>query len=71
MAQRKELQIMIGKDGKIELKVQGVNGPECIKTTDFLTDNLGTVLSQEKTSDYYKEKQNENIYNTDGGENGY
>lgn len=54
MAKRKELTIVIGKDGNIEIAVHGVNGPECIKTTDFLTDNLGQVIAQEKTSEFYK-----------------
>jgi len=56
MAQKHELEITIGNDGEIGIAVSGVNGPECLKITEDLEQELGIVLSREKKSEFYKEK---------------
>ena len=62
MAERHDLNITISEEGEIELKVEGVSGPKCLKITEILEEDLGEVLSREKTSEFYK---NENEINTD------
>jgi len=56
MATKQELNITIAKDGKVQIKVNGVDGPKCLELTRDLEQMLGVVTITEKTSDYYKEK---------------
>jgi hypothetical protein len=55
MAERHDLNIMITKNGKVEIEVKGINGPLCVDITKDLEEELGEVLNREKTSEYYKE----------------
>lgn len=55
MVERHDLNIVISETGEIEITVEGVNGPKCLKLTDFLEEDLGDVISREKTSEYYKD----------------
>lgn len=52
--ERHDLNIVINEAGEVEIKVEGVNGPKCLKMTDFLEEDLGDVISREHTSEYYK-----------------
>lgn len=55
MAERHDLNIIINKNGEIEIKVEGIKGSKCIQLTEELEKQLGDLISQEKTSDYYKD----------------
>lgn len=58
MANRQEIEIVIGKDGKVTFQIKGVKGPQCLAETKFLEDALGGgVLEREKTGEFYEEGQ--------------
>jgi hypothetical protein len=48
-----EIRALVEKDGKVRLSVEGVNGPECLKTTEFLERELGEVNERRRTRDFY------------------
>lgn len=58
---KREMKITIGKDGGVNIEVQGVGGPDCLEFSKFLEDELGEVLSRERTPEYYKETATEGI----------
>lgn len=64
---KRELNITIGKDGQVNIGVDGVAGPECIEFTRFLEEELGDVISRERTQDYYKESER-TVLNVELGE---
>lgn len=64
MAGKQELNIVITKDGEVKIEVTGINGKKCLKETDFLTDDIGEITSQEKTSDFYKEENQDTDIHT-------
>ena len=47
-----ELEIIIQKDGKIEIQVRGVKGKACLNLTQKIEHQLGLVEKQELSSDY-------------------
>ncbi len=47
------LEFIIYPDGRVEEKVSGVKGQSCTAVTEALESQLGTVLRQEQTSDYF------------------
>lgn len=50
-----EITIEISPDGKLEIIVQGVKGPECLDLTAELIEKLGGEINlQEKTSEFYE-----------------
>jgi hypothetical protein len=60
MAEKHDLNITISETGEIEIKVEGINGPKCIELTKDLENELGQIISREKTSSYYKQDVNIN-----------
>jgi hypothetical protein len=54
MVLKREMEIEIGRDGKVSIKVKGVQGPECIEFSQFLEAALGETVEQEVTSEYYQ-----------------
>jgi acylphosphatase len=61
MAEKQEMEITIGKDGEVQIHVQGVDGKSCMELTKDLEEALGVVTTREKTGDYFKkEKVQEN-----------
>lgn len=55
MADRHDLIVTVSETGEIVLQVQGVNGAKCLKETDFIAEDFGEIISQEFTSEYYKQ----------------
>jgi hypothetical protein len=56
MAQRKELEITIGPDGKVTVHVKCVPGQSCVDESKFLEEALGgKIESRELTSEYYEQ----------------
>ncbi|MGF1512917.1 MAG: DUF2997 domain-containing protein [Elainellaceae cyanobacterium] len=47
------LEFIIYPDGRVEEKVSGVKGRSCAQVTEALESQLGTVVHQEQTSDYF------------------
>jgi hypothetical protein len=54
MVLKREMEIEIGRDGKVSIKVNGVQGTECLEFSQFLEEALGETVEQERTSDYYQ-----------------
>lgn len=55
MVLKREMEIEIGRDGKITITVKGVQGKECLEFSQFLEQALGETVEQELTSEYYLE----------------
>ena len=54
MVLKREMEIEIGRDGKVSIKVKGVQGHECLEFSQFLEEALGETVEQELTSEYYQ-----------------
>jgi hypothetical protein len=54
MVLKREMEIEIGRDGKVNITVNGVQGAECLEFSRFLEEALGETLEQEHTSEYYQ-----------------
>jgi hypothetical protein len=54
MVLKREMEIEIGRDGKVSIKVKGVQGVECLEFSQFLEAALGETVEQEITSEYYQ-----------------
>jgi hypothetical protein len=50
------LEFIIYPDGRVKEMVTGIVGSSCEEVTAAIESQLGQVLSQEKTSDYYAQK---------------
>ncbi len=55
MALKREMKITIGPDGNVNIEVMGVGGPECMDFSKFLEEELGDVIAQERTAEFYQE----------------
>ena len=49
-----ELEITIDIEGKVEVKVRGLHGPECLKTTENIEDALGEMQKRAFLPEYYE-----------------
>jgi hypothetical protein len=49
------LEFIIYPDGRVQEKVTGIVGRSCQEVTAAIEAQLGRVVSQEKTSDYYQQ----------------
>ncbi len=58
---KREMIITIGKDGGVNIEVQGVPGGDCIEFSEFLEAELGTVVARERTPEFYQEEQEERL----------
>jgi len=54
MVLKREMEIEIDRDGKVNIKVKGVQGADCLEFSQFLEEALGETLEQEITSEYYQ-----------------
>lgn len=55
---KQDIEIVIGKDGKVEFTIKGVKGASCLDETKFLEQALGGgVIEQQKTGEYYEQSE--------------
>ncbi|MGF1538635.1 MAG: DUF2997 domain-containing protein [Elainellaceae cyanobacterium] len=47
------LEFIIHPDGRVEEKVSGIKGQSCTQVTEALESQLGVVIQQQQTSDYF------------------
>ncbi|MGB3615018.1 MAG: DUF2997 domain-containing protein, partial [Elainellaceae cyanobacterium] len=47
------LEFIIHPNGRVEEKVSGIQGHSCAQVTEALESQLGIVIHQEQTSDYF------------------
>jgi len=52
-----EIKVVVERDGKMRLAVEGVTGTQCLSITGFLEKELGKVCARHKTGDFYKSRQ--------------
>ena len=55
------LEFIIYPDGRVQEKVTGIVGRSCAEVTAAIEEQLGRVMSVEKTSDYYALEQKQKI----------
>lgn len=49
-----KVEVEIGPDGKVKVHVLGVSGPSCMKLTQALEQELGTVEKVVRTAEFYE-----------------
>jgi Holliday junction resolvasome RuvABC endonuclease subunit len=59
------LEFIIYPDGRVKETVTGIVGASCQEVTAAIEAQLGRVVSQEKTSDYYTQPVNQSTKATD------
>jgi hypothetical protein len=65
---KQDIEIVIGKDGKVEFTIKGVKGASCLDETKFLEEALGGgVIEQQKTGEYYEQSEGySSVYTGEG-----
>jgi hypothetical protein len=53
------LEFIIYPDGRVQEKVTGIVGASCAEVTAAIEAQLGRVISQEPTSEYFAQKQHQ------------
>lgn len=53
------LEFIIYPDGRVQEKVTGIVGASCQEVTEAIEAQLGQVVSQEQTADYYQQSVNQ------------
>ena len=60
-----EIEVIIEKDGEVNIKVNGIKGVACLELTKPIEDALGPVQTRTQTEEYYEQpillSQDENI----------
>ncbi len=62
------LEFVIYPDGRVQEKVTGIIGTSCQEVTAAIEAQLGRVVSQEKTSQYYAQTVNQSAKATNKAE---
>jgi hypothetical protein len=55
MAEKAEIEVLIGPDGTVRIKTHGLRGEACIVETKSLEQAVGRVERREKTREYYEQ----------------
>jgi hypothetical protein len=55
MAEKAEIEVVIGRDGTVRIKTHGLRGEACIEETKSLEQAVGRVARREKTREYYEQ----------------
>ncbi len=53
------LEFIIHPDGRVQEKVTGIVGASCTEVTAAIETELGIVLTQESTSEYFAQQQHQ------------
>ena len=61
-----ELEIIIGKDGRVQVAAHGTKGEGCMALTKNIEDALGTVERREYTAEYYEAPTEIAMYQQNG-----
>lgn len=62
-----EITIRIGKDGKVNLNVNGIKGSNCKNITKALEKALGMVVETKNTGEFYEQEQKVDDQEKQGG----
>ncbi len=55
MAEKLEIEVVIGTDGTVRLETRGLKGPECLAETAGLEKALGRVARRQRTGEFYQQ----------------
>lgn len=55
------LEFIIYPDGRVKETVTGIVGASCAEVTAAIEAQLGTVVSQQTTSEYYAQRQDQTL----------
>jgi hypothetical protein len=55
MAEKAEIEVVIGADGRVKIKTHGLRGEACMEETKALEQAVGKVERREKTREYYEQ----------------
>ena len=58
MADKIQLEVVIGVDGQVRLITHGLKGESCLDETKALEKALGKVTRREKTAEFYEKAKN-------------
>jgi hypothetical protein len=53
MAEKAEIEVVIGPDGTVRIETRGLHGEPCIEETKSLEKAVGRAFRREKTREYY------------------
>jgi hypothetical protein len=57
MADKAEIEVIIGPNGEVRIETRGLHGQACVTETKDLLPALGNkVLTREKTREYYQQE---------------
>lgn len=60
MSTKSEIEFTILPDGNVEFTIKGMRGKQCVPVADLFS-VLGTVTSNQATSDYYAQDDEEHV----------
>lgn len=55
MAEKLEIEVVIGADGNVRFETHGLKGQGCLTETSALEKALGRVVRREKTREFYQQ----------------
>lgn len=58
MAKKREIEVVIGKDGDVKIEVSGFDDGGCLKETEEMERKLGTVTNRTKKAEAYHKPEN-------------
>jgi cobalamin biosynthesis protein CobD/CbiB len=53
----KQIKVVVEKDGKMSVRVEGVTGAQCLSMTAFFEKEMGEVCDRRRTGDFYGARQ--------------
>ncbi len=53
LGNKEELEIFIDETGQITIHVHGIKGKSCVKNAEEIAHNVGQIVNQSFTSEYY------------------
>ena len=57
MANKREIELIINKDGTVEVEQLGWKGKDCENSIDDLLNAIGKPLSKKRTKEWYKQQK--------------
>jgi hypothetical protein len=57
-----ELEITIDKEGKVQVRVRGIHGQDCLTTTSNIENALGEVQTRDFLPEYYEQSDTQSIH---------
>ncbi|MDD3625721.1 MAG: DUF2997 domain-containing protein [bacterium] len=61
MAKKRELEIIVDKEGRVSVKIKGFPGKACMDVAKILEEALGEIKEEEHTSEYYEPEEENRI----------